>query len=241
MTTGRINQVATVAGVRPTCRSVGRSASSHVRRSPHGRGARVALARRLNGTRVRTTEAPGRAARIGRSRRGSPDRGRQFLSPSRHPLRGRNTQDGQARNEPIRVAHRSDLDRNRQLNGSQPTRRLPDRWHAGPGRSRASSRLPRLAAELVDRMRTEFAVARRRPNTQDPTDANASARRPSSPCRVRTLHCRFTYKAAHGEAGSMHPELRRLQAMRWLPTANRASILSSAQCLRLPVCLYACV
>lgn len=39
-----------------------------------------------------------------------------------------------------------------------PTRRLPDRWRDGPGRSRASSRLPRLAAELADReQRTEFA------------------------------------------------------------------------------------
>lgn len=157
MTTGRINQVATVVGARPTRRSIGRSASSHVRRSPHGRGARVALARRPNGTSFRNTKAPGRTAR----RSGGPDLGRRFLSPSRHPLRGRNTQDGQARNEPIRVAHRSDLDRR-----SQPTRRLPDRWHAGPGRSRASSRLPRLAAELADRTRTEFAFARRRSNTQ---------------------------------------------------------------------------
>jgi len=110
MTTGRINQVATaVRGVRPTCRSVGRPAS-HVQRSPHRSRARVALARRLNGRfSVRSPRRPD-GPRIGRSRRG-PDLGRRFLSPSRHPLRGRNTQDGQARNEPRRVAHRSDLDR----------------------------------------------------------------------------------------------------------------------------------
>jgi len=125
MTTGRINQVATaVRGVRPTCRSVGRPAS-HVQRSPHRSGARVALARRLNGRfSVRSPRRPD-GPRIGRSRRG-PDRGRQFLSPSRHPLRGRNTQDGQVRNEPRRVAHRSDLDR------KTTQRKSTDETLAGP-------------------------------------------------------------------------------------------------------------
>jgi hypothetical protein len=56
------------------------------------------------------------------------------------------------------VAHRSDLDRK---TVSQPTRRLPDRWSDVPGRSRASSRLPRLAAELAQReRRNEFARLR---------------------------------------------------------------------------------
>lgn len=113
MTTGRINQVATVVlGVQPTCRSVVRPASRVVQRSPHSRGARVALARRPDfGRSIVRRRPPGRIARFGRSRRGGPYGGRQILSPSRHPLRGRNTQDCQARNEPRRVAHRSDLDR----------------------------------------------------------------------------------------------------------------------------------
>ena len=111
MTTGRINQVATVVlGVRPTCRSVVRPASRVVQRSPHSRGARVALARRPDSGRSIVRRRPDGQRCFGRSRSG-PDRGRQILSPSRHPLRGRNTQDCQARNEPIRVAHRSDLDR----------------------------------------------------------------------------------------------------------------------------------
>ena len=110
MTTGRINQVATVVlGVQPTCRSVDRPASRVVQRSPHSRGARVALARRPDFGRSIVRRRPD-GPRFGRSR-GGPDRGRQILSPSRHPLRGRNTQDCQARNEPRRVAHRSDLDR----------------------------------------------------------------------------------------------------------------------------------
>jgi hypothetical protein len=162
------------------------SSSSHVRRSPHGRGARVALVRtHVDAALNVRTEAPGRAALRRQKPTRGPDRGRPFLSPSRHPLRGRNTQDRQARNEPTRVAHRSDLDRQTTLNkGSQPTRRLPDRWHAGPGRSRASSRLPRSAAEFADRKRTEVAhrstsskQTGRQTETQTPTRPDARLRR----------------------------------------------------------------
>jgi len=102
MTTGRINQVATVGlrqGARQTINGARTERSSRRTRTTTQRSFSI----------VRSPRRPV-GPPVGRSRRG-PGRGRPLLSPSRHPLRGRNTQDGQARIEPRRVAHRSDLDR----------------------------------------------------------------------------------------------------------------------------------
>jgi hypothetical protein len=128
MTTGRINQVATVAGRRPTAagrlrfrggrRSVGppalsSSSSSSPPPSPqspsHSRSSSaersVCTARVVSRTRATVLFAPS----TGSER--PPETRSPFLSPSERPLRGRNTQDRQARTEPKRVAQRSNLDR----------------------------------------------------------------------------------------------------------------------------------
>ena len=166
MTTGRINQVATVG-----LRQEARQTINGARTERSSRRTRTTTQRSFSI--VRSPRRPV-GPPVGRSRRG-PGRGRPLLSPSRHPLRGRNTQDGQARIEPRRVAHRSDLDR-KTTDGSQPKRRLPDRRHAGPGRSRASSRLPRIkATAFVHRKQTGFAIARRRTNTRRRADTRADA------------------------------------------------------------------
>jgi hypothetical protein len=148
------------------------------------------------------------------------------------------------------VSHTVRISTARQRNGSQPTRRLPDRWHAGPGRSRASSRLPRVFRDRARRSKANR--VRRRPTSYQQASggrkrADANASRPSSPCRVRTLHCRFTYKAAHRVAGSIHPEMMRLHAMSWPSTAHRTSLLAaaaeqhtSALSLLLHFCLRVC-
>jgi len=51
---------------------------------------------------------------------------------------------------------------------SQPTGRLPDRWRAGPGRSRASSRLPRSAGRA---RRSNANRIRRRPTSYERSQA----------------------------------------------------------------------
>ena len=215
MTTGRINQVATVvaAGARPPLTNFHRRPAG-----PHGvvvtRSAEPARSRSSRRTRTKTRQAapntfvPRRpdGPRIGRSRRG-PDRGRPFLSPSRHPLRGRNTQDRQARNEPTRVAHRSDLDRQTtQVDRRDACRTAGTLAPVAAGRPRDClvSR-GRARRSKANRSRTSLDVVQTGRSTDGDSDANAS-RRPPSPCRVRTLHCRFTYKAAHRAAGYVHPE-----------------------------------
>jgi hypothetical protein len=66
------------------------------------------------------------------------------------------------------VSHTVRISTARRRKGSQPTRRLPDRWHAGPGRSRASSRLHR-ARDRVRRSNVAKRI-RRRSTSYQPTN-----------------------------------------------------------------------
>jgi len=113
MTTGRINQVATVAD-RTSARVRRRSrrpavARQTVERSPWPGSRRTSSRRHTHNGADHRQSATSRL-RADRSLGPLDGRERPFLSPSEHPLRGRNSQDSQVRKESRRVAHRFPLD-----------------------------------------------------------------------------------------------------------------------------------
>jgi hypothetical protein len=203
-------------------------------------------ARSRSSRRTRTTTSHGFAVFAAPRRTAHRPRSRApvFLSPSRHPLRGRNTQDGQARKEPTRVAHRSYLDRT-------TTTTTTDETLAGP-----LARWPRSQPgvfEIASRSRQSSSIeGESYSHTLDvaPTDSRTLyRRRRRAPivrirlcCRVCTLHCRFTYKAAHRAARCIHPPPPAAGYSHpiGLPYGRPPHHTSSSVCLRLPVVVRVC-
>src|SRR6218665_416556 len=194
MTTGRINQVATVGprqGARQTINGARTERSSRRTRTTTQRSFSI----------VRSPRRPV-GPPVGRSRRG-PGPGRPLLSPSRPPLRGRNNLDvwhtvriSTAR-QPMEV-NRRDACRTAGTLAPVAAGRLQDCLVSKRQRSSIESKPGSRSLDDV-------------PTPDDgPTHAPtlANQRRPFCrlPCPVCTLHCRFTYIAKHRVAAFSQPQ-----------------------------------
>ena len=178
MTTGRINQVATVVGERPQAggRAVVRSASHTFG------GARTVAELASHSYDDQTEQRHSRNRSFGaRTDRAAAEAVAAAQMAGARFSRLRGTRCGAGILKTVRfvtkqdVSHTVRISTARRRKGSQPTRRLPDRWHAGPGRSRASSRLPRSR----DRVRRSNVAKRirRRSTSYQPTDKQVDKRR----------------------------------------------------------------